>query len=68
VSEEVAQWAGKKAAEQNTSVSKLAGKMLEDKMRATNTERRSRGGKKQTPIPGFDASKRLRLDEIYERR
>ena len=36
VSEETALWARKKAAEENTSVSKLVGKMLEDKMRLTD--------------------------------
>jgi hypothetical protein len=36
VSEEAARWARKKAAEENTSVSKLVGRMLEDQMRRTD--------------------------------
>jgi hypothetical protein len=36
VSEEAARWAGKKADEENSSVSKLVGRMLEDQMRRTD--------------------------------
>ncbi len=36
VSEEVARWARKKAAEENTPVSKLVGGMLENQMRASD--------------------------------
>jgi hypothetical protein len=69
VSEDVAHWARRKAAEENTSVSKLVGRMLEEEMRRTDAywaayER----WKKIGPIEGFDASKRLSRDEIHERR
>ena len=36
VSEEAARWARRKAAEENTSVSNLVGRMLEDQMRRTD--------------------------------
>ena len=36
VSEEAARWARREAAEENTSVSKLVGRMLEDQMRRTD--------------------------------
>jgi len=69
VSEEVAKWARKQAAEKNTSVSKLVGRMLEEKMRQTDEywaayERL----KRIKPIPGFDASKRMTREEAHERR
>ena len=35
VEEDAIRWARRKAAEENTSVSKLVGRMLEDKMRQT---------------------------------
>jgi hypothetical protein len=36
VEEDALRWARKQAAEKNTSVSKLVGRMLEDKMRQTD--------------------------------
>lgn len=69
VSEEAARWARKKAAEENTSVSKLVGKMLEDQMRRTDSYRKAyEAWKKIKPIKGFDASKRLSRDQAHERR
>ena len=69
VSEEVARWARRKAAEEETSVSRLVGRMLEDQMRRNDDYWRAyEQWKKLKPIKGFDASKRLRRDEIYERR
>ena len=69
VTEEVARWARKKAAEEDTSVSKLVGKMLEDRMRLTDEYWKAyEQWRRLKPIKGFDASKRLRRDEIYERR
>jgi hypothetical protein len=69
VSEEAALWARRKAADENTSVSKLVGRMLENQMRQTDEywaayERL----KRIKPIPGFDASKRLTREQIHERR
>lgn len=69
VTEEVALWARRKAAEENTSVSKLVGRMLEDEMRKTDEYWRAYEKiKKIKPIPGFDASKRWTRAELYERR
>ena len=69
VSEEAALWARRKAAEENTSVSKLVGRMLEDQMRNTDAYWRAyERVKKIKPVPGIDASKRLTRAELYERR
>ena len=69
VSEEVARWARLKAAEENTSVSKLVGRMLEHEMRQNGQYWRAYEKiKRIKPIPGFDASKRLGRTELYDRR
>jgi hypothetical protein len=69
VSQEAARWARKKAAEENTSVSKLVGRMLEDQMRRTDEYWKAyERWKKIGPIKGFDASKRLSRDQVNERR
>ena len=67
VEEDALRWARKQAAEENTSVSKLVGRMLEDKMRLTDEywaayERM----KKIKPIPGL-AANRLTREEANER-
>ena len=69
VSEEVARWARKKAAEENTSVSKLVGAMLERQMKMSDEywlayER----WKKIDSVPGIDASGRFSRNEVHERR
>jgi hypothetical protein len=69
ITEDVAKWARKQAAEENTSVSRLVGRMLEEKMRQTDEywaayERL----KRIKPIPGFDASKRMTREQAHERR
>jgi hypothetical protein len=68
VEEEQLKWARKKAAEENTSVSRLVGRMLEDQMRQTDEywsayER----WKRIKPIPGL-AKNRLTREEANERR
>ena len=73
VSEEVARWARKKAAEQNTSVSRLVGRMLEDQMRTRNQEgdeywQAYRRLKRIWKIPGIDAANRLSREEAHARR
>jgi hypothetical protein len=69
VSEEAARWAREKAAEENTSVSKLVGRMLEDQMRRSDDYWRAfERLKRMKPIPGFDASKRVSRDQLYDRR
>jgi hypothetical protein len=70
VSEEAARWARRKAAEENTSVSKLVGGLLEQQMRAQSPEywKAYEKLKRIKPVPGFDASKRMTREEIHERR
>ncbi len=69
VSDEVARWARKAAAEENTSVSKLVGRMLEDEMRRRDEYWEAyEKVKKINPVKGFDASKRMSRDEAHERR
>lgn len=69
MSEEAARWAREKAAEENTSVSKLVGRMLEDQMRRSDDYWRAfERLKRMKPIPGFDASKRVSRDQLYDRR
>jgi hypothetical protein len=69
VSEEAARWARKKAAEENTSVSKLVGRMLEDQMRCTDEYWAAyEKFKRIKPIPGIDAAHRLAREEAHERR
>ena len=68
VSEELARWARRKAADENTSVSKLVGRMLEDQMRLTDGYWKAyERWKEIKPIKGLNASQRLKRDEIYDR-
>jgi predicted CopG family antitoxin len=68
VTEEVARWARKEAAEKNTSVSKLVGQLLEEKMRRGDSYWKAYERlKKIKPIPGFDASKRAKREDLYDR-
>jgi hypothetical protein len=68
VSEEVARWARKKAAEENTSVSKLVGRMLERQMLLSDEDWLAFGRWKRIGgSPGIDAAQRLRRDEAHER-
>ena len=69
VSEEAARWARKKAADEDTSVSKLVGRMLENQMRQTDEywaayER----WKKLKPIKGIRAAERMTREEAHARR
>jgi hypothetical protein len=67
VSEEAARWARRKAAEENTSVSKLVGRMLEDQMRRNDDYWKAyEEWKKIKPIPGLDAAKRMSRQELYD--
>ena len=68
VDEDALRWARKKAAEENTSVSKLVGRMLEDKMRQTDEYWAAyEKWKRIKPIPGL-AANRLTREEANERR
>ena len=69
VSEDAAKWARKKAAEENTSVSKLVGRMLENQMRVSDEywsayER----WKKIGNIKGINAANRLSREQAHGRR
>jgi hypothetical protein len=70
ISEEVARWARKKAAEENTSVSKLVGKMLEEEMRRSDHYWESyRQWKELTRTArGGSGASRFNRDETHERR
>lgn len=69
VTEEVAHWARKKAAEDNTSVSKLVGAMLEKQMRLNDEYWCAYATwKKIAPVNGMNSAKRLSRDETHERR
>ncbi|MDQ6664863.1 MAG: CopG family transcriptional regulator [Acidobacteriota bacterium] len=68
ISEEAAQWARRKAAEENTSVSKLVGTMLETQMRQGDAYWRAYRQWKKIPAIDIDASTRLSRDEAHERR
>jgi hypothetical protein len=70
VEEDALRWARKQAAEKNTSVSKLVGRMLEDKMRQTDeywAAYEKWKGLKALSIPGL-AANRLTREEANERR
>lgn len=69
LTEEVALWARRKAAEENTSVSKLVGQMLEEQMRRSDEYWKAyETWKKIKPIKGVDASQRWSRAETHERR
>ena len=68
LTEEVALWARKRAAEENTSVSKLVGNMLENQMRLSDGYWHAyRKWKKIGNIKGIDASRRLSREEAHAR-
>jgi hypothetical protein len=69
VSEEAARWARIKAAEEDTSVSKLVGRMIEDQMRRTGEYRAAfESWKKLKPIKGVRAANRMTREEAHKRR
>ncbi len=69
LSEEALRWARRKAAEENTSVSKLVGRMLENQMRQTDEYWQAyEKWKKLKPIKGVRAAERLTREEAHARR
>lgn len=68
--EEVAHWARCKAAEENTSVSKLVGRMLVEQMRKADEYRKAheRWRKLAKPVKGLDATHRISREEAHKRR
>ena len=68
LSEEAAQWARRKAAEENTSVSRLLGGMLEKQMFMSDDYHRAFARwKKLKSLRGIDARKRLAREQAHER-
>ncbi len=68
VEEEVARWARIKAAEENTSVAKLVGRLLEREMRQSDEYRRAWERWSQAPaLAGIAAEPRPGRDELHER-
>jgi hypothetical protein len=69
ISDEAALWARRKAAEENTSVSRLVGEMLERQMRLTDEYWRAfEHWQSNRPLAGSSAAERLSRDEIHARR
>ena len=69
LTEEAALWARKKAAAENTSVSKLVGRIIENQMLLSDEYWRAyRKWKKIGSIKGIDASRRLCREEAHARR
>ena len=69
LTEEAGFWARKRAAEENTSVSKLVSSMLENQMRQSDGYWRAyRKWKKIGGIKGIDAPHRLSREDAHARR
>lgn len=69
LTEEAALWSRKKAAAENTSVSKLVGRIIENQMLLSDEYSRAyRKWKKIGSITGIDASRRLGREEAHARR
>jgi len=65
--EEIARWARRKAADENTSVSKLIARLLDREMRASDKYWKAYEQWKKLDIK-LDASRRASRDEAHERR
>ena len=69
ISDEAALWARRKAADENTSVSRLVGEMLERQMQLTDEYWRAfEHWKANPPLAGAGASERLSREKLHERR
>jgi hypothetical protein len=69
ISDQAALWARRKAAEENTSVSRLVGEMLERQMRLTDDYWRAfEHWKSNRPLAGAGAAQRMSRAEVHERR
>ena len=67
--EEVAQWARRKAAEDNTSVSRWVGRILEEQMRMSDEYWRAyKRWTKLGSLEGIDAAARLSREDAHARR
>ncbi len=68
ISDEAALWARRKAAEENTSVSRLVGDMLERQMRLTDEYWKAfEHWKSGQPLGKGSARERLSREEVHER-
>lgn len=69
ISDQAALWARRKAAEENTSVSRLVGEMLERQMRLTDDYWRAfEHWKSNRPLAAAGATERMSRTEAHERR
>jgi len=69
ISDEAALWARRKAAEENTSMSRLVGEMLERQMRLTDEYWRAFDHwRSNQPRAPRSAAERLSREEVHERR
>jgi hypothetical protein len=68
LSEEVARWARRRAAEENTSVSRLVGRLLENQMRLSDEYWRAYRQWKRVRSIDLDAAGRLSREEAHARR
>jgi hypothetical protein len=69
ISEEAALWARRRAAEENTSVSRLVGEMLERQMRLTDDYWRAfEHWKSNHPLAAEGAQGRMSRDDVHARR
>ena len=68
VPEEVAHWARKRAAEENISVSRLVGKMLEAQMRQTDDYQEAYRMWQEIKPADIDAQHRMTREDAHARR
>jgi hypothetical protein len=69
ISDEAALWARRKAAEENTSVSRLVGEMLERQMRLTDAYWHAfEHWKSNRTLAGVGAAQRMSREETHARR
>ena len=69
ISEEAILWARRQATEENTSVSRLVGEMLERQMRLSDQYWRAFDHwKSNRPLAGVGAAERLSRKDVHERR
>ena len=69
ISDEAVLWARRQAVEQNTSVSRMVGEMLERQMRLGDEYWRAFDHwKSNRPLTGIGAAERLSREDVHERR
>ncbi|MCX6638581.1 MAG: CopG family transcriptional regulator [Acidobacteria bacterium] len=69
IPDETALWARRKAAEENTSLSRLVGEMLERQMRLTDDYWRAfEHWKSNRPLAASGATRRMTREQVHRRR